>query len=266
MSVLPFQTSLTGTTDWFVPQNENTTFLSTINVPNGTINTSQINLDDIRMDCAILNSTPTLLLNGVPVASVSSFTSSITTWSSYPALTPITYATGTGTGGAINMANVNALSNVSSLTGTFGTLSTIGGATIANYPYPQTFGTWNEIALPNPPQTVSNLQNGQIVPLDMSGLPNGAYLIVIYIQSGGVDPWTCQFLATKGTTAGVLCTGTHMPSYNPYGTQPTTANMITAQSSSISATSVDFIFFSNGTTPSAGIIGATAQFQMFRLY
>lgn len=265
MSVLPSLVNLTYGDRVDIVNSSNVNFLSSINCFNGTINTSQINLDAVQMDCAILGGIPSLLLNGVPVASVSSFTSSITQWSAYPALAPITYNTGAGTGGAVNMANLNALSNVSSLSGTFGSLSTIGGASIGGYPYPQTFGTWNQIALPNPPSTVENLQNGQIVSVDMSSLANGAYLIVILIQTGGVDPWTCQFLATKGTVAGVLCSGVHMPSFNPYGTQPTTANMITAQSSSVSATTVDFIFFSNGVSP-AGIIGSTAQFQMFRLY
>jgi len=265
MSVLPNQTALTGVTDWFVPNNNDTQFLSSINVYNGTINTSQINLDSIRMDCAIINSTPTLLLNGTAVASVSSFTSSITTWSSYPALAPITYATGAGSGGAINMANVNALSNVSSASVTCGTLSTIGGASISGFPYPLTIGAVNQIALPNPPSTVLNIQNGQIVQIDFTGKPAGMYLIVCFIQTGGVDPWTCQFIASVGTVAGVLCSGSHIPSFNPYGSQPNIANMITAQCASASSPTVDIMFFSNGVAPN-GIIGSTAQFQLYRLY
>lgn len=265
MSVLPNQTALTGVTDWFVPNNGDVQFISSINVANGTIRTSQIDLDSVRMDAAILNSTPTLLLNGVPVASVSSFASSITQWASYPALAPITYNSGAGSGGTISMANVNALSNVSSATVTCGTLSTIAGATISGYPYPLRLGAWNKIALPNPPSTVLNIQNGQIVQVDFSGQPAGVYIIIVNIQSGGVDPWSCQFMVTTGTSAGLVCSGTHLPSFNPYGTQPTLANMVSAQSSSLVGATADIMFWSNQAPPN-GIIGSTVQIEAYRIY
>ena len=129
MSVLPRDANITPY-DSLLNNINNLSFLSSINVFNGTINTSQIDLDSVRMDAAIINSVPTLLLNGVPAVATSSFTSSIALWSAFPALTPITYATGVGTGGAINMANVNAAVNVSSGTATFGTLSTIGATSL----------------------------------------------------------------------------------------------------------------------------------------
>jgi len=265
MSVLPNQTNINVTDEFFVNDVANISFISSINVFNGSLNTGHIQLDQVGMDCAVLNSSPTLLLNGIPVASVSSFASSITQWASYPALASINYATGVGSGGAINMANVNALSNVSSATATFGTLSSITSATIGGFPYPLTIGTVNRIALPNPPSTVLNIQNGQIVQIDFTGQPAGMYLIVCFIQTGGVDPWTCQFIATVGTVAGVLCSGTHIPSFNPYGSQPTISNMVTAQCASASSPTVDIMFFSNGISPN-GIIGSTAQFQLYRLY
>jgi hypothetical protein len=266
MSVLPNQTNINVTDEFFVNDVANISFISSINVFNGSLNTGHIQLDQVGMDCAILNSSPTLLLNGVPVASVSSFASSITQWASYPALAPITYATGAGSGGAINMANVNALSNVSSATGTFGNLSSITGATIGGYPYPMRLGAWNKITLPNPPATVLNITNGQIVSVDMTGQPAGLYVIIVNIQSGGVDPWSCQFIVSTGTAAGVVCCGTHFPSWNPYGTQPTGFNnMITAQSASLGGSTADIIFFSTGVAPN-GILGSTAQLELYRIY
>jgi len=266
MSVLPSLVNLTYGDRVDIINSANVNFISSINVPNGTINTSQINLDSVQMDCAILNSTPTLLLNGVPVASVSSFTSSITTWSSYPALNTITYNSGAGSGGTVNMANINALSNISSASITAGSISSIGGATVSGYPYPLTLGAWNKIALPNPPSTVLNIQNGQVVQVDMNGQPAGLYVIIVNIQSGGVDPWSCQFIVSTGTPAGVVCCGTHFPSWNPYGTQPTGFNnMITAQSASLGGTTADIIFFSTGVAPN-GIIGSTAQIELYRIY
>jgi len=272
MSVLANQTNSDVGDSFFVRDQANISFISSINVANGTINTSQINLDNVQMDCANLNGNPTLLLNGVPIASVSSFASSITQWASYPALAPITYATSAGTGGAISMANVNALSNVSTATLTAGTglfngsLSTIGQATVGQYPYPLRMGAWNKITLPNPPSTVLNITNGQIVSVDMTGQPAGLYVIIVNIQSGGVDPWSCQFIVSTGTAAGVVCCGTHFPSWNPYGTQPTGFNnMITAQSASLGGSTADIIFFSTAVAPN-GILGSTAQIELYRIY
>lgn len=264
MSVLPNQTALTGVTDWFVPNNQDIQFVSTISIYNGTINTSQINLDAVQMDCAIINSTPTLLLNGIPVASTSNFTSSISQWASFPALAPITYQQGAGTGGAINMANVNALSNVSSVSANFSVLSTTT-ASIAGLPYPMSMGAFNKIALPNPPSTVLNIQNGQIVPVDFGSQPAGVYVIIVDIQSGGVDPWTCQFFVTKGSTSGLVTSGTHFPSFNPYGSPISLANCVTAQCTSVGNATADVMFFSTGVAPN-GIIGSTAQFSVYRLY
>jgi hypothetical protein len=271
MSVLPSLVNLTYGDRVDIINSGNVNFLSSINVPNGTINTSQINLDDVQMDCAVLGGVPSLLLNGVPVASVSSFTSSITQWSAYPALSTISYNAGAGTGGIINMAFVNSLSNVSTAsltagTGIFnGSLSTIGGATISGFPYPMSMGAWNKIALPNPPSTVLDLQNGQVVPVDFSGQANGLYVIIVDIQSGGVDPWTCQFFVTKGTSATVVTSGTHFPSFNPYGSPISLANCITAQCQSVGSATADIIFFSNATPPN-GLIGSTAQLSVYRIY
>jgi hypothetical protein len=257
MSVLANQTNATPVNSFFLRDSANVNFLSSLTILNGTINTSQINLDSVQMDCAILNSTPTLLLNGVPVASVSSFTSSITTWASYPALAPITYNTGAGTGGAISMANVNALSNVSSLTGTLGslTVSSINGSI-----FPMNAVSNRITALAS---STASLTNGQIVSTDFSAQSNGIYYIQALLQTASVDSFTCGFVVVKvaGNTNGG---GVHMPSFNPYGSQPTTANMIVCQSASVNDNVIDLLFFSNGTAP-AGILGSTVQIAVFRL-
>ena len=117
MSVLQNQTSATPNNYFFETTD------GQINILNiSSLITTNIQLDDISMDCGYIGpaSTATLLLNGVPVASVSSFTSSIVSWSQYPALAPITY---TGGGGVANFTNVNAATNVSTLTANAQSLS-----------------------------------------------------------------------------------------------------------------------------------------------
>lgn len=266
MSILPYQTNIAYDATWFLKNTDNVNFLSSIGVYNGSINTSQINLDSIQMDCAILNSTPTLLLNGVPVASVSSFTSSITMWSAYPALSPITYATSGGSGGAINMANVNSLSNVSSATGTFGSLSTVAGLTavgpvvLGGYQFPSN-STGNSItALAS--STVSVI-NGQTIATDFSSQPNGMYYIQAILQTGAIDPFTCGFIVVK-TGTGTNGGGTHVPSFNPSGTAPSLANCIVCQSSSVSSNTIDILVFGNTSTP-YGPLGGTVQIAVWRV-
>lgn len=92
------------------------------NVIISTITTNQITLDGQTLD-ATSGGGGTLLINGVALASVSSATSSIANWASFPALSTITYATGGGTGGniimntgSISTMNTAAL-NVSSING-----------------------------------------------------------------------------------------------------------------------------------------------------
>ena len=262
MSVLPNQASITLNDRWDVLNTANASFISTINVYNGSVNTGHIQLDQVGMDCAILNSTPTLLLNGVPVGATSNFTSSITQWASYPALAPITYNTGAGTGGTINMANVNALSNVSSLTANFSNLTAPGTVSLAGYTIPMTPGNNIVSALSS---TTVITSSGQIITTDFTGQPAGFYMIKVTIQSASADPFTCGFILTNagGVTTGGGC---HMPSFNPYGSQPTTANMIVCQSLTVASPLIDLIFFSNGQqTSGAGILGASAIVSVYRL-
>jgi hypothetical protein len=267
MSILPYQTNIDLTDSWFINNTNNINLLSSINVYNGSINTSQINLDSIQMDCAVLNSVPTLLLNGVPVASTSSFTSSISLWSAYPALSPITYATSGGTGGAINMANVNSLTNVSSATGTFGSVSSIAGLTavgpvvLGGYQFPMN-ATGNSIsALAS---TTLNVSNGQIITTDFTGQPNGLYYLQAILQTASADPATCGFVLVK-TGTGVTGGGTHVPSFLPsYGSAPSLANCVVCQSSAVTSSTIDILVFGSANTPN-GLLSSTVQIAVWRL-
>ena len=92
------------------------------NVGISTITTNQITLDGQTLD-ATSGGGGTLLINGVALASISTATSSIANWASFPALSTITYATGGGSGGNLimNTASIStvvaAALNVSSING-----------------------------------------------------------------------------------------------------------------------------------------------------
>jgi hypothetical protein len=184
MSVLGNQTNIRDNTYLFIQDTLNVTFQSTINILNGTINTSQINLDAIQMDCGYVGptSTATLFLNGTPVASTSSFTSSITQWSQYNAIAPVTYGAG---GGVLNFTNVNALSNVSTATMNSGTsvANTYTGSTL-------TISTINGAPYPTPTTpsllgaTTTALNGLTTINIDMSSLPTGYYLVYCLMASG----------------------------------------------------------------------------------
>jgi hypothetical protein len=247
MSVLQNQTYATVGDPFFIPNTANIDFLSSINVFNGSINVSEINLDAIRMDCAILNSTPTLLLNGVPVASTSSFTSSITVWSSYPALAPITYAVG---GGTANLNNINALTSLSSAT-------VVGGSMAANTlsTAQATISSINGLPFPTSLTTALTVTGTSIVPgvlnttnFDFSGLASGFYMLEVYIGSGGLDPFTCS---TVVRYVGGLVTGGgfHCPSLN--GQPPSFANYVSIQDNG--AGSSQLTVFAYATVPSPGV-------------
>jgi len=264
MSVLPSQTFMNTLSEFYVKDIANLSFISSINVFNGSMNTGHIQLDSVGMDCAILNSTPTLLLNGVPIGSTSNFASSITQWASYPALAPISYATGAGSGGAINMANVNALSNVSSASGTFGLLSTIGLGSIGGSTFPNA-PQYSQVASMS--QSLIGITNGSSIRLNFTGQANGFYLISCSIQSAAADPFSCTFTVyfTGGNAQGG---GTHMPTYgSPYGSiAPNPQNVVVCQSETITDPHMDVLFFSNGQgTSSQGILGSSAQVSVFRL-
>lgn len=252
MSVLPRDNNIT-LYDSLLNNINDLTFLSTINVFNGTINTSQINLDSVRMDAAIINSVPTLLLNGVPAVATSSFTSSIAQWSAFPALTPITYATGVGTGGAINMANVNALSNVSSGTGTFGTLSTVGATSLNGFLYPNT-----GVAIASMAQSIVITGTGLIGAWNFTGQATGLYLVTVLIQSGGADPMTCS--AVVRFSGGAATGGSfHCPSIS--GGTPSFANCVSIQSDTVSDAFIQLYIYSNV----GAIIGGSAQLAAYRI-
>ena len=248
MSVYFNQTNYDPNDAFAVLNTNNINFISSINVANGSINTSEIQLDQIRMDCEIINGNPTLLLNGQPVAGVSSLTSSVTTWSSYPALTTVSYASA---GGVVNMANVNALNQLSSATVQSGNVQT---------------STLNGVVVPNPGTAITSLasstviSNGVIISTDFGAQPNGLYAIAVVIQTGGTDPFTCSCIVQKSGT-GVIGGSTHLPSFAPYGAAPSLANAVIFQSASVTSTLIDCIIFSNNAT----VLGSTAQIGVCRI-
>lgn len=185
MSVLANQTNATPNDALFLANTNNINVISSLNLYNGSLNISQINLDAIQMDCAYLNSTPTLLLNGVPVAATSSFASSITAWASYPALNTITYAAG---GGIANLAVINALSNVSTASMIAGngtvaqnmTVSTLNGAPYPNNANPALIGSTD---------TMSGADI--VITKNFTGLDTGLYMLQVTLQ-GQSDPMSCS--------------------------------------------------------------------------
>ncbi len=244
MSALGNQTSATAGDYLFILKNGS---VQTLNI--SSLTTNNIVLDAITMDCGYIGpaSTATLLLNGVPVAATSSFTSSITSWSQYPAIAPITY---TGGGGVANFTNVNTLSNVSSVTANTQalTVSSINGLIFpsnATTPVVSTSG--------------AAITNGAVYTVSLSGQSAGFYLLVVSIQSGsGLDPMscTCMFQFSGGNlTGGSL----HMPSIN--GQVPSTANCVSVQDTTAGSTASVVVYSNDNTTG----LGITPQFSFYRI-
>ena len=256
MSVYQNQTNSTPGNSYFVGNTNSVDFLSSINVYNGSINVSEINLDAIRMDCAILNSTPTLLLNGIPVASTSSFTSSISAWASFPALAPITYAVG---GGTANLNNINALTSLSSA-------SVVGGSVNANTlsTASATVSSINGAVFPSGLTAAVNVTGGSIAPgrnttiIDFSGLASGYYLLTVYVSSGGLDPFTCSTVV-RLFSGNVTGGGFHCPSLN--GNPPTFSNCVSIQDNGAGSSQLTVVIYCNDA------IGLTAvpQLAAYRL-
>jgi len=264
MSVYPNQTNFTAGNPYFIIDDNSVDFRSTINVYNGTINTSQINLDAIQMDCAYIGptSTATLLLNGLPVAATSSFTSSITSWAQYPAVGPITY---TGGGGTANLNNVNALTQISSATVQAGTINaTTAVNTGAMSTATLAVSTINGAAFPSPlvaalTVTGSTLLSGRnVTNVDFSGLATGFYLLTVYIGSGGLDPFSCSTVLEYigGTVTGGCF---HCPSIG--GAIPSFNNCVSIQDNGSGSSQLSVIVYTNDPVG----IGAVPQINLWRL-
>lgn len=126
MSVNQTQVAVNSGASLFVSQgNVSTPTTANPYVSIGQLTTDQINIDGVRVDGSTAGGGQ-LLVNGVAVATINQNVSSIANWAQYPALSSITYASGGGTGGLINMrtGQISSL-NVSSLVVT-------GGASIPN--------------------------------------------------------------------------------------------------------------------------------------
>ena len=248
MSVLPNQTFMNVLSEFYVNDVNNIQFLSSINIPNGTLNTSQIDLDSIRMDCAIINGNPTLLLNNQPVAGVSSLTSSVTSWASYPALQTITYA---GAGGTANLNNVNALTALSSQAVIGGTVTSVGALNGVTFPNPGT-------AIAGMAQTLVITGAGLLGAWNFTGQANGLYLVTVLIQSGGADPMTCS--AVIRFSGGAATGGSfHCPSIS--SALPSFANCVSIQSDTVSDAFIQLYIYSNN----GSIVGGSAQLAAYRI-
>jgi hypothetical protein len=264
MSVYPNQTNFGPGNPYFIVDDNSVDIRSTINVYNGTINTSQINLDAIQMDCAYIGpaSTPTLLLNGAPVAATSSFTSSVVTWASYPALNTITYA---GAGGVANLASVNALTTVSTATVQAGTINATTAVNAGSLSTPTlTVSTINGAQFPSPQTAVLNVTGSVIVSginttnVDFTSLSAGFYLIVCLISTGGTDPFSCS--ATVRYSGGVTVGGCfHCPFLS--GAAPTLNNCVSIQDNNAGGSIISVVVNTN----SVVAIGAVPQISVYRL-
>ena len=207
MSILPSQTNINYLDTWSLLNTSNVSFASSIRIDNGTINTSQIDLDAVRMDCAVINGNPTLLLNGNPVAGVSSLTSSVTAWANYPSLTTINYTPGFG--GNINMSNVNALANVSTgnlLTAKSITVPTGGVVSMLGFTFPTApSNSTNQIT--SMTQSVTGIANGSTYTLDFAGQSGGYYVVYFVCSSAGYEQWSAPQLVvyTGGNVYGGGC-------------------------------------------------------------
>jgi hypothetical protein len=249
MSVLPNQTFINSLSEFYVNDVNNVQFLSSINIPNGTLNTSQIDLDSVRMDVAVINGFPTLLLNNQPVAGVSSLTSSVTSWASYPALQTITYA---GAGGTANLATVNALTALSTQALTAGTVTSIGNLNGVTFPNPGT-------PIAGMAQTFTVTGTGLLGAWNFTGQATGLYLVTVIIQSAGTDPLTCT--AVIRYSGGAATGGSfHCPSMGS-NSAPSFANCVSIQSDTISDALIQLYVFSNNSF----VIGGSAQIAAYRL-
>lgn len=250
MSVLPNQTFINSLSEFYVNDVNNVQFLSSINIPNGTLNTSQIDLDSVRMDVAVINGFPTLLLNNQPVAGVSSLTSSVTSWASYPALQTITYA---GAGGTANLATVNALTALSTQALTAGTVTSVGLLNGVTFPNPGT-------AIAGMAQSISPINGtGLIGAFNFTGQAVGLYLVTVVIQTGGTDPLTCS--AVIRFSGGIATGGSfHCPSIGN-NSAPGFANCVSIQSDNATDAFIQVYVFSNINAVQIG----TAQLAAYRI-
>jgi hypothetical protein len=249
MSVLPNQTFINEVAEFYVNDVNNISFLSSINIPNGTLNTSQIDLDSVRMDCAVVNGYPTLLLNGQAVAGVSSLTSSVTSWANYPALQTITYA---GSGGTANLNTVNALTGLSSASLYAGTVTSVGNLNGVTFPNPGT-------AISGMAQSFVITGTGLLGAWNFTGQAPGLYLVTVLIQSASTDPLTCS--AVIRYSGGSAVGGSfHCPSISS-SSAPSFANCVSIQSDVVSDAYIQLYVFSN----IAAVIGGSAQIATYRI-
>ena len=236
MSVYATTTNATAGDSYFVLNNANPYMISSLNVMNGSLNTNHIQLDQIGMDCQVVSGTPQLLLNGAVVATGGSFTSSITSWATYPALTTVNYSPGFG--GILNMSNVNALGSLSSQTAKLGTLVANSG-TVGGFAVPTVPSGANIITALGSSTVITT--SGQQIIVDFTGQPAGYYVIWTNFGTGTfAEFFTACFTVIWGGSI-AYGGGTHLPSY--IGNPPTLGNAVICQRLGNNETQLELLIF-----------------------
>jgi hypothetical protein len=188
-----------------------------------SIYTDHISIDGIGLDASSAGGGQ-LLVNGVAVATVNQNVSSIANWAQYPALSSITYASGGGTGGSINM-NIASFSTLNNLAGSISslTVSSINGlapngggsgnVTQVNTANTYNYSTSNANTVTQTPTQVAgvatglfNIVNGAqyLVSCPVWGRagPDGTLLYAaVSLGSNSSMSWPVAFQYSSGTTA-----------------------------------------------------------------
>ena len=235
MSVLGTNTSwgsqATNVNSFYIPYGGVPANVSSIGAtyPGTNANISSIYTDHISIDGVALDGSSAgggqLLINGVAVATVNQNVSSIANWAQYPALSSITYASGGGTGGSINM-NIGSFSTLNNLAGSISslTVSSINGqvpngggsgnVTQVNTANSYNYSTSNAGTVTQTPTQVAGVATG------LFNIVNGAQYLVscpvwgragadgtllyaaVSLGSNSSMSWPCCFQYSSGTTAG----------------------------------------------------------------
>lgn len=207
-----------------------------------SLTTNNITLDTVTLDCSSANGGQ-LLINNVPVATVNQNVSSITNWSSYPAVSTITYS---GNGGTANLAAINALTSMSTPQ-MFA--STINGFSFPTAAFPPVISTAG-----------GAITNGANYNINFNGQAPGFYLLTVNIQTGtGTDPMSCSCVV-RFYGGAVLGGCLHAPAVG--GAAPSFANCVSIQDNTASDTNISVFVYSNSNTIGLGII---PQFAVYRL-
>lgn len=224
----------------YIPYGASDASFSLANI--SSLTTNNIVLDFVTLDASSANGGQ-LLINNVPVATVNQNVSSITNWSSYPAVSTIGY---TGNGGTANLSQINALTSVSTPQ-LFA--STINGFTFPVSVFPPVISF----------SGASPIINGSQYNVDFVGQPPGVYMLDVSIQTGtGTDPMSCS--AVIRYYGGNVSGGSLHAPFTNAGT-PSFANCVSIQDTILSSLVSVYIYSTSNTIA----LGITPQFSVYRL-